>query len=146
MTARIRLERLDAATHLIAQGPAVIGWLGSGALGFGGFADYARARAAGESAVRVLDAWYARRTTAAPSEVADAVFDDARLLLRGRCVGRVLAPLAVPLPDGASFGFELTVPRVTWTAVLLELALRIRAQLTEEGLLPETAAEPLEVA
>jgi hypothetical protein len=145
VTARIRLERLDAATNLIAQGPAVLGWIGSGTIGFAGFGDYAQARAAGESAVRILDAWYARRTTASPTEVGAAAFDDTRLLLRGRCVGRVLAPLAVPLPRHDAYGFELAVPRVTWTAVLLELALRIHTQLTLEGHLPNTAT-PLEVA
>lgn len=147
MTSRIRIERLDAATHLIAQGPVVLGWIGQGAIGFGGFADYAQARAAGESAVRVLSEWYARRTTGAPAELREPAFDDARLLLGARCVGRVLAPLAVPLTDGQSFGFELAVPRVTWTAVLLELAIRVRARLTEEGHLPHgSAATPLEVA
>ncbi len=138
MMARIRLERLDADTHGIFEGPSMIGWLRGDALGFVGFEDYVRARRAGELAATVLAAWYGGRAASRPAELREPAFPDAELAIGRVIAGRILSPDAVPknLGAGDTFGFEFAVPLGIWVAVRLELAQRVRLELAAAGLLP----------
>lgn len=147
MMARIRLERLDADTHGIFEGPSKLGWLRGDALGFVGFEDYSQARRAGELAATVLAAWYAGRASSRPAELREPAFPDAELAIGRVVAGRILSPDAVPrdLAAGDTFGFEFAVPPGIWVAVRLELAQRVRQELAVAGLLPHGDGRMTEV-
>jgi hypothetical protein len=128
------MVRRDARDYVLFDGPAEVGWLRGGSLGFSGFADRARARIAGEAAASVLADWYATRWYSAPHSFPDVPLPDDRIATQGVVVGRVVGPGAAPVGSAGSCGFELALPREMWVAVMLELAQRIYTAVAQPRL------------
>lgn len=124
----------NPTSHELRAGGRTVGWIRSGLVGFGGFSSRAEAQAAGRAAAAVLDAWYSARKQSidrhAPASWGDSPCDEDLLRVGDVVVGRLVPPGSSGEEGGESHRFELVMP-AAWHAVMLQIAQRINAALSE---------------